>query len=228
MLFFVEFSGFFKVFFVLIFKHVCTENQAHIYFFFLYICIVKVFLSWYNQYSDEKGERKHMKTRKKVKVVGTEKYIKQETGEIAEMQVIEIEERDANFHKLWLGHILQSIDLIGNQKTKLAFWILEHLDSENQLVMTQRRIAEKSGISLDTVRLTMKALMESNFLVKINSGAYRVNPDVMFRGGKDKRLNILMQYREEEVLQNGDSSVKRSDGQIEGQMEISDIDSEIA
>ena len=57
----------------------------------------------------------------KVKVIGTETYIKQDTGEIAEMQVVKIEERDANFHKLWLGHILQSIDLIGNQKTKLAF-----------------------------------------------------------------------------------------------------------
>ncbi|WP_281042439.1 replication/maintenance protein RepL [Selenomonas infelix] len=45
-------------------------------------------------------------TRKKVKVVGTETYIKQDTGELREMQVIDIEERDANFHKLWLGHIL--------------------------------------------------------------------------------------------------------------------------
>ena len=45
-------------------------------------------------------------TRKKVKVIGTETYIKQDTGEIAEMQVVKIEERDANFHKLWLGHIL--------------------------------------------------------------------------------------------------------------------------
>ena len=70
-------------------------------------------------------------TRKKVKVVGTETYINQKTGELQEMQVIDIEERDANFHKLWLGHILQSIDLIGNQKTRLAFWILDHLDSNN-------------------------------------------------------------------------------------------------
>ena len=41
-------------------------------------------------------------TRKKVKVVGTETYINQKTGELQEMQVIDIEERDANFHKLWL------------------------------------------------------------------------------------------------------------------------------
>lgn len=136
-------------------------------------------------------------TRKKVKVIGTETYIKQDTGELAEMQVMRIEERDANFHKLWLGHILQSIDLIGNQKTKLAFWILDNLNSENQLIMTQRKIAEKSGISYQTVSLTLKALIESNFLIKINSGAYRVNPDVLFKGGKSNRLNVLLQYRDE-------------------------------
>ena len=39
-------------------------------------------------------------TRKKVKVIGTETYIKQSTGELEEMQVMRIEERDANFHKL--------------------------------------------------------------------------------------------------------------------------------
>ena len=101
------------------------------------------------------------------------------------MQVIDIEERDANFHKLWLGHILQSIDLIGNQKTRLAFWILDHLDSNNLLPMTQRQIANKSGISYQTVSRTLQALIDSNFLQRINQGAYRVNPDVLFKGGKD-------------------------------------------
>jgi uncharacterized protein YcgI (DUF1989 family) len=136
-------------------------------------------------------------TRKKVKVIGTETFINQKTGEIEEMQVIRQEERDANFHKLWLGHILQSIDLIGNQKTKLAFWLLDNLDRENKITMTYRQIADKSGMSYQTVYRTMNALIESNFLVKINGGAYRVNPDVLFKGGKNDRLNVLLQYQNE-------------------------------
>lgn len=136
-------------------------------------------------------------TRKKVKVLGAETYIRQSTGEIEEMQVMKIEERDANFHKLWLGHILQSIDLIGNQKTKLAFWILDNLDKENKIIMTYRQIADKSRISYQTVYRTMNTLLESNFLVKINSGAYRVNPDILFKGGKSDRLNVLLQYHNE-------------------------------
>ena len=142
-------------------------------------------------------------TRKKVKVIGTETYINQQTGELQEMQVIDIEERDANFHKLWLGHILQSIDLIGNQKTRLAFWILDHLDSNNLLPMTQRQIANKSGISYQTVSRTLQSLIDSNFLQRINQGAYRVNPDVLFKGGKNARMNVLLQYRDGTAEENG-------------------------
>jgi plasmid pONE430 DNA, complete sequence len=137
-------------------------------------------------------------TRRKMKIVGKQAYIDQETGEMNEVQVIDIEKRDANFHKIWLSHILNSIDLIGNQKTKLAFWILDNIDSENQLIMTQRKIAKNSGISLYTVSETLKVLMDSNFLQKINSGAYRVNPNVLWKGGKSARMNILFKYHQNE------------------------------
>lgn len=137
-------------------------------------------------------------TRKKVKVIGTEKYIKQDTGEIKEMQVIDIEERDFNFHKVWMQHIIYSMDLIGNQKTRLAFWLIDNLNKENQIVMTQRKIAETTGISLETVRQTMKSLISSGFLVKINAGAYMVNPDAVFKGGKTDRMNVLISYKNAE------------------------------
>lgn len=136
-------------------------------------------------------------TRKKVKIVGTQEYINKQTGELEEMQVVSIEERDANFHKLWLGNILNHIDLIGNQKAKLAFWILDNLDSENKLTMTQKQIAEQTGISIKTVNLTINTLINSNFLIKINISAYRINPDIIFKGGKTDRLNVLIKYQNE-------------------------------
>lgn len=143
----------------------------------------------------------NISTRKKMKIIGKETYINQETGEINEMQVIDIEERDANFHKIWLKHILTSIDLIGNQKIKLAFWILDNMDSENQLIMSQREMARKNEISTKTVTQTLKILMEANFLQKINnSGAYRVNPNVLWKGGKSARINVLFKYHQNEKI----------------------------
>lgn len=84
-----------------------------------------------------------MNTSKKVKIIGNQTYINRDTGEIEDFQVVNIEERDFNFHKVWLSHVINSLDLIGNQKTKLAFWILDNLDRENKLTMTYRQISEK-------------------------------------------------------------------------------------
>jgi hypothetical protein len=148
-------------------------------------------------------------TRKTVKVVGSETYINQLTGEIKEMQVISVEERDANFHKLWLEHIVHSLDIIGNQKTKFAFWLLENMNRDNQITFTLRQMAERSKISLDTVRLTVKALIESGFIIRINWGVYQVNPNVIFKGGKYDRLNVLLTYKEMESTKSSDVYVKK-------------------
>ena len=133
-------------------------------------------------------------TRKKVKVIGTETYIKQETGELTEMQVVSIEDRDANFHKIWLEHIIHSMDIIGNQKIRFAFWLIDQMNSDNQITMTYRQMSDKSGVSLDTVQRTIKALTDSGFLKRYNIGVYQVNPDVIFKGGKNSRMNVLLEY----------------------------------
>ena len=144
--------------------------------------------------TETKVQQKRNSTTRKTKVVGTETFVNQATGELQDMQVISIEDRDFNFTKVWMMNIINSIELIGNQKTRLAFWIIENLNRENQLVMTQRQIAEKTGISVKTVSITMKALQEANFLRKINGGAYCVNPDVLFKGTRNNRMNVLLQY----------------------------------
>src|SRR5699024_7485458 len=121
-------------------------------------------------------------------------FIDASTGEKETMQVTNIEERDANFHKIWLGHMLESLDMIGNQKIRVAMFIMENINKENELIMTYRVIAEKTNTSLQTVSETMKALQESNLLSKIRNGYYRVNPDVIFKGGRNDRMNVLLRY----------------------------------
>ena len=143
--------------------------------------------------------RRTKRTAKKVKVVGTQTYINENTGELIEMEVITVEDRDFNFHKLWLSHILQSLDIIGNKKTKLAFWILDNLTSENLFIMTQRDIREKTGISLQVINETMRALVENNFLQKVHNGVYRVNPDMIFKGSRKNRMNVLLEYKKQDL-----------------------------
>lgn len=136
-------------------------------------------------------------TRKKTKIVGQQTFINQKTGDLVDMNVIEVEERDANFHKLWLGHIIQTLDIIGNKKIKVVNYIMENINKENLFIGTQRAIADEIKVSLFTVQETMKALQQSNFLATVQSGVYRINPDVIFKGGKNNRLDILLRYQSE-------------------------------
>ena len=140
-------------------------------------------------------------TQKKVKYVGTQQFINTSTGEIEDFNVTGIEERDFNFHKVWMRNFISTLDIVGNQKTKLCFWIIDNLNRENQLLYTYRQIAEKTNISLDTVRITMGILLESDFLRRQNQGCYIVNPDIIFKGSRNGRLNILNQYQDAERVE---------------------------
>lgn len=145
--------------------------------------------------TSSKGDQP-LSTTKKQKFVCSKEFVDTSTGEIIPMQMFQVEDRDFNFHKVWLKNLVMSLEGISSQRLKLAFWILDNLNSENQLVMTQRMIAEKSGMSLDTVRRTMRALQSGKpaFLQKINSGAYRVNPTVIWKGSYNKRMGVCFEY----------------------------------
>lgn len=139
-------------------------------------------------------------TTKRVKVVGTEEYINTRTGEIEQMQVTSIEDRDFNFTKMWMKNFISTLDIVGNQKTRLCFWIIDHVDKENRLIGTYRTIASQSGMSLDTVRITMKLLMDADFMRKAQNGVYVINPNLVFKGTRNARMNVLNQFTSAEYV----------------------------
>lgn len=163
-----------------------------------------------------------MTTSKKQKFVGQKELVDPSTGEIIPMMLNVIEDRDFNFHKVWLQHLVNSLDDISNQRLRLAFWIVDNLDSENKLVMTQRAIAAKSGMSLKTVSRTLMALQSGDkpFLQKINSGAYRVNPDVIWKGSYKNRMGVIFEYKDTAQARR---AKKQPDEPMPGQMDIDDF-----
>ncbi len=171
--------------------------------------------------------KKQACTSKKVKFHGTQSYINANTGELIEMQVTDIEERDFNFAKIWMRNFISTLDLVGNQKTKFCFWLIDNLDRENKIAMSYRQMVDQisngSGtISLGTVRDTMKILLDADFLRKVGT-AYMVNPDIVFKGSHGARLNLLQQYHEAPVIKMTDaekiSCLKESIRQLQDQLQ---------
>lgn len=139
-------------------------------------------------------------TTKKVKFVGTQKFINAATGEIQEMQVTDIEERDFNFTKVWVANIIQTLDLIGGQKIKVCTYIIDNASKDNVFWGSQREIADRTHVSLKTVNVTIKALLDADFIRMRAPGAYILNPDMLFRGSRAGRLNVLQQYQNADYI----------------------------
>lgn len=140
--------------------------------------------------------KKNKTTTKKQVVVGKQEYINKETGELEEFNIINSYDTDFNFEKIWLSHILESLEVIGNQKIKVLNWLLANKNNENMIIATQRKISEKCGVSYPVVNKTIKALIDTKAISSNQSGVYMLNPDFMFKGHNKKRMNLLLRFQE--------------------------------
>lgn len=133
-------------------------------------------------------------TIKKIKNVGVESFINASTGELIDMNVTRLEDRDFNFTKVWLQSLLADLDIIGNKKFKVANYIFDHLDKENRFIGTQRQLAKQTGVSYPIVSDTMTRLMGVDLIRMQAQGVYIVNPDKLYKGTHNQRMSILKQY----------------------------------
>jgi DNA-binding transcriptional regulator YhcF (GntR family) len=136
-----------------------------------------------------------MPTSKKIRVIGIKQYIDAETGELEDMNVISQEEQDFNFDKFWLTQIMFAIDEFGSQKMKLLMHLISTRDRGNNTVLkTVRELEKETGINKNTINTTLK-ILEKNKIIRRKIGVIFISPDVIFKGGHNKRMNILIQYR---------------------------------
>jgi hypothetical protein len=139
------------------------------------------------------------KVRKKTQtIIGTQRYINADTGEILETTVIEKEvDRDFNFHKIWLNDLMSVLNLIGGKKLDILKYLLSEMRTQdNTISVTYRQIEKELNTSQKTIAETMKILQEANFITKVQNGLYMVNPDVIVRGNGKKRDALMIKYVE--------------------------------
>ncbi len=134
-------------------------------------------------------------TTKKTKVIGTQEYLNTTTGELEEMQIIRMEDKDFDFEKIWLGQILAAIDEISNQKMRLLMHLLKIREkSNNTVIRTIRELTKDTGISHATVANTL-VILEQHGVIKRKPGVIFISPDVVFKGGHNNRMRIVFDYQ---------------------------------
>lgn len=142
-----------------------------------------------------------MKTRKtETKIIGLKRFVDVSTGEVFNAEVIVKDIGDANFKKIWIGHILEAIEEIGNAKMVVLFWLMDHADHNNRIYGTVRSIAEDTKVSTATVARLMRVLQESNVIKREFNGVWQLNPEVVFKGTHNRRMDVLIRYRGKDVV----------------------------
>ncbi len=166
---------------------------------------------------------------KKVYFKGEEVWVNLETGEHREVSVIAQEiEHSQKYFKGWRRvYIHQLLDILlelmgSSSKLQVIDFIIDNLDSNNKLCLTQRQIAQKMReeqhkkgeskfISLATINKTIQQLTEKDVLIKIGS-AYVFNPKLVNAFGSDrKNRSILIEFgnaKEREHLKKQDIEKK--------------------
>ena len=122
------------------------------------------------------------------------------TGEIIDTEVVErtLDVGDAGFHKIWLGHILELVEEVGNAKMQVLVWLLKQADAQNQIAGSFEKIATGAGVSVRTTHRLLQSLLAANVIARDGRyGLWRLNPDVIFKGGRQARMNVLIRYRDE-------------------------------
>jgi hypothetical protein len=157
-----------------------------------------------NKKTPMKIRNKKTTVTRKVKA-GTKNVIDEDTGELRKVPHFEVRDVDFNWNKIWLGHLLDCLEVIGNKKIIIMTWFLENRDKKDNMIhATQRMIAKETNVSLPTVTETITIMQEQNVLLKVRNGVYQLNPELIFIGDNPERMDVLLTYKETKTIEHKD------------------------
>ena len=106
-----------------------------------------------------------------------------------------------NFWKCYLMDFLSVLGIIDSKQLDIFIYIVENTNQANNIFLgTYKKIAQDVGCSSTTIAKIMKKLQDTNFIKKIQNGAWLVNPNILMKGNDHKRQILLNYYESEEPI----------------------------
>ncbi|MCF0231093.1 MAG: replication/maintenance protein RepL [Enterococcus sp.] len=129
---------------------------------------------------------------------GTERWVKLNddgtlSDKIIETDTLVKEVSRTGFEITYLSYFFDLFEQLGGKRYLVFKYILEHKNTENQLIITNRELAEKCKVSTKTVTETIKLLRDAN-LIETRTGAIMLNPKLSHRGSNEKERFLLQQF----------------------------------
>lgn len=135
-------------------------------------------------------------------LVGTKRkeLVDVETGEsILVDQITKRVYGQKNFWKLYLMDFLTVLGIIDSKQLDVFIYIAENTNqSTNMFIGTYDKISKDVGVCRQTIAKIMRKLQDNNFIKKVQSGVWLVNPNILMKGNDCKR-QILLSYYESDT-----------------------------
>ena len=132
---------------------------------------------------------------KKIQQWEQKNYIDEETGEVKEVVEVIKEVGRSGFMITYILTLANALDIVGSKKTKILIYILENMDTNNILYTSNRKLAEKFGVSTSTVSLTLKALRNAD-IISTQTNLIMLNPKLGNRVSKAKEQALMIRFKE--------------------------------
>lgn len=159
-----------------------------------------------NPLVSKKGKRKN------IPVIANREITDNATGEVETITIIKkMVSSDYGFHKIWIEDLLNILNSFGNRKITILSHLLKIMrNDDNSMTFTMRGLSEVIGISTKTCQNTINELLAGNVIKrdKYVRQLYFFNPDLIFKGGSQKRKIMIEYYYEDESKDNNQDHKK--------------------
>jgi hypothetical protein len=122
-----------------------------------------------------------------------EDYKAQDGENVIETQDIVKKVPRNGFEITYLAYFFDLFDKLGGKKYVVFKYILNNKNSENQLIVTTRELADKTKTSHKTVLETLKLLRNAR-LIETRTGSIMLNPKLAHHGSDEKERYLLQKF----------------------------------
>ncbi len=153
--------------------------------------------------NENNSSEEAIKTEVKTSFLGRREVIDKATGEVIELEYIEKKvshDLKRGWRRVYMENFMELLTGLYAQARKIDVieFILDNLNSENQLTMSQTEVIKRTGVSRPIVVDTYKYLIKNDFMKKRGT-VFIVNPKYVCAFGSDrKNANILINFSSDE------------------------------
>lgn len=97
------------------------------------------------------------------------------------------------FEITYLSYFFDLFDQLAGKKYAVVKYILKNKSTDNTLIITNRELAQKCNVGINTVTDTLKLLKNAG-LIETRTGAIMLNPKLSHRGRLGKERYLLQKF----------------------------------